>query len=176
MLRDAWNQLKHEFLLSSTMVGAEVFERGATSDPGQQTGQRMVHHARFKIGCLVEGRDGLEIAFPIQMGRADKTPSLGFQIMGLAQQVGKREPQVEGRHSEMNDLVIEQDQPTAMDENVLGTVVAVNEAISTPPGFLDQTVQKKGCVWDLACGVGVVRFKPERLEKGLIVKDWQQFG
>src|SRR5207247_5854359 len=107
-------------------------------------------------------------------GRADKTSPLGTQIMGFAQQVGQRESQVEGRLSEMNDLVIEQHQPAGMDEDVLGTVVAVNQAISMLPGFLDQTVQKERSVADLACGVGVIRFEPERLEKGLILKNRQQ--
>jgi hypothetical protein len=138
--RNVWDQLKNDFLLSSTMGGAEVFERGATGDSGEQTGQRMVYHARFKIGRLVEWSDGLDIASPIQMSRTDKTPPLSPQIMGFAQQVGKRESQIESRLSEMNDLEIEQHQPAGMDENVLRTVVAVNQAISMLPGFAHQAV------------------------------------
>src|SRR5688572_30395996 len=122
------------------MAGAEVFESGTAGDSGQQTGQRMAHHAGFKIGRLVEWSDGVEIGSPIQPGRADKTPSLSIQIMGFAQQVGERESQVESRLSEMNHLVIEQHHPAGMDEDVLGTVVAVNQAISMPPGVADQIV------------------------------------
>src|SRR6185503_365662 len=122
------------------MVEAEVFESGAPGHSGQQTGQRMAHHARCKIGRLVEWRDGLDIAFPIQLGRADKTPPLGMQIMGFAQQVSQRKSEVECRLSEMNDLVIEQHHSAGMDQDVLGTVVAVNQAISMLPGFADETV------------------------------------
>src|SRR6266581_3934592 len=117
-LANVRDQLKNDCLLSLTMVRVEVFERGPTGDSGQQTGQRMAHHARFKISSLVEWSDGLEIATPIQMGRPDKTPPLSLQIMGFAQQVRKREAQIESRLSEMNDLVIEKHQPVVLDEDV----------------------------------------------------------
>src|ERR1041385_3860849 len=110
------------------------------------------------------------------MGRADKILPLGCQIMRLAQQVGKREPQIEGRLSEMNDLVIEQHQPSGVDQDVLGTVVAVHEAVAMPPSVRNQTVQKRRSAADLACGVGVIRFQPERLEKGLVLKNRQELG
>ena len=29
---------------------------------------------------------------------------------------------------------------------------------------------------ELACGIGVIGLKPERLEEGLILKEWQEFG
>src|SRR5262245_29764154 len=138
--RNVGEQLKNDSLLSSMMGGADVFERGATGDSGQQASQCMLYDARFKIGRLVEWSDGLDIASPIQMGRADKTPPLRPQIMGFAQQVGQRKSQIESRLSEMNDLEIEQHQPVGMDEDVLGTVVAVNQAISMLPGFADQSV------------------------------------
>jgi len=43
------------------------------------------------------------------------------------------------------------------------------------PGFADQAVQKRRCVAELACCVGVIGFKAERLEEGLILKERQEF-
>ena len=51
------------------------------------------------------------------------------QVMSLAEQVGECEADVEGGVAEVDDFVVQEDQPVVVDEDVLGAVVAMDEAV-----------------------------------------------
>lgn len=87
-------------------------------------------------------------------------------------EVGKGEAQVEGRLAEVvDDFVVEQHKPSFVDEDVLGTVVAVRQRVASEESFLDKCVEESGGCRNLPGGISVVRLQPERLEGGAISED-----
>ena len=64
-------------------------------------------------------------------------------MMAFAQQVGEREPEVKGRVAKMDDLMVQQDQPVVMDQNILRAVIAVHEGVNIRARFPDE-VQQEG--------------------------------
>ena len=61
-------------------------------------------------------------------------------MMGLAQEMRHRKSEIETRVAEVDNLMIEQDQPPAVDEHVLGTEIAVHERVLTRVRVPDQRV------------------------------------
>ena len=73
--------------------------------------------------------------------------------MRLAEEVRQRKPQVKGRISNMNHFVIEQNQFVLVDERVLGTEIAVNQAVFMKQRFPGQRVQKAGGFFGVTRGI-----------------------
>jgi hypothetical protein len=70
--------------------------------------------------------------------------------------VGQGKPDVKRWLSAVKDLVVEQDQPAAVKQHVLRAEVAMNQAIFTMPGFLDQVIEKFTRLRDLLRGVKII--------------------
>ncbi len=87
------------------------------------------------------------------------------QMMGLAEQVGEAEAQVEGRVAEVDHLMIQQHQSLMMNENVLGAVIAMHQGQAAGAGFFNQGMEEIGRRRNLAGGVAVVRLQPQRLQR-----------
>src|SRR6185312_16529250 len=92
-------------------------------------------------------------------------------VMSLAQQVRQGKADVEGRVSEMDHFMIEQNKLPLVDENVLRAVIAMNDG---QPGFkclCNQIVEEGPGLGNLRGGISVVRFNAQALEKRPVLKN-----
>ncbi len=78
---------------------------------------------------------------------------------------------VEGRIAEVDYLVVEQDELALMNEDVLGAVIAVDEAESAGEGFFDELVEELTRSGNLLGGVAVIRLDAEGFEEGAVFEE-----
>src|ERR1700686_3059395 len=90
--------------------------------------------------------------------------------MRLAKEVGQSKPDIEGRISKMNHLVVKENQFASKDKRILWTEVAVNQTLLTAQRLLRQCVEETGRRRGLLSRVEVVRLYPKVLEVSSVCK------
>src|SRR4051794_18087332 len=91
-------------------------------------------------------------------------------MMPFAQEVRQSEADIERGIAPVNDFVIEQNQSSVPDENVLGTVVAVHQRKAAATCVGDELIDERARGGDLIGGIRVIGLDAERLEEPAVVE------
>src|SRR2546426_12843528 len=90
----------------------QVFQRRAAIHPCQQASQGVTHDSGFQSRFRRPFARRLFVILPEPMTRLKKSSALWPQVVRLAQEMSQSKPKVKGGITKMNDLLIEQYQPT----------------------------------------------------------------
>src|SRR5947207_2016431 len=91
-------------------------------------------------------------------------------MIRLSEQMRQCKPDVECRVAEMNHLMVQQHQLLLVNEDVLRTVVAVDERQTRGKRIGDEPVKESASHRMLRRGVAIVRLQAEALEETSIVE------
>jgi len=96
---------------------------------------------------------------------------VGADVVRLAQEVGQPEAEIEPRIAPVDHLVVKQNQPPFVDQDVLRAVVAVDQGDGDRSRLCQQSLDEGRRRRHPARGVSVVRLQPQRLEEGAVGED-----
>ena len=94
--------------------------------------------------------------------------------MGLAQEVGQRKTQVEGRVAKVDHFVIEQHQAAFMNEHILRTVIAMHQRDAAGQRLAYEGIQKSRGGRRLLRGIPVIRLQAQRFEERAVAERFHQ--
>ena len=96
-------------------------------------------------------------------------------MVRFAQEMSERETQIESRVSEVNDFMVEQDQPVLVHENVFRAEIPVNQREASGQCFRDQSRQETRRLKIARGAEAIVRLQAQRLEKSPVGEKRSEF-
>lgn len=159
------------FRLPAALVGGQVIDGGLPRGTCEQAAQGVADRAGLAgfPGETVAGGKG--VVFPEEYGRASQGFAPVFGVVRFAEEVGQGESNIEHRVPPVDDLVVEQDQLTAVDQNVLGAVVPVNQSLPGLSRLVHQGLEEGTCFGKLFGAVPVKRLQAKRFEEPNVGED-----